>query len=91
MKPKRKLIRPAQGLVACLMYCSDGKYRIRVYHEHKLSMFDDYEINISDMFFEITDEFACLYEDENTGIKYIDYDPATLGHDVYSPYNTSNS
>lgn len=73
-----KLIKSANGLVGCLMHCTDGKYRIRVYHETKMSMFEDYEIAISDLFFEITDEDACLYEDD-TGRKWLDHCPATLG------------
>ena len=75
MKP----IKSANGLTGCLIYCADGKYRIRVYDEHKLGMFEDYDIRISDLFFTINDEDATLYEDSLSGIKTIDHSPATLG------------
>ena len=74
-----KAIGSANGLVGCLIYCADGQYRIRVYDEHKLGMFEDYDIRISDLFFEITDEDAHLYVDETTGQKYLDHSPDTLG------------
>lgn len=74
-----KSIRSANGLVGCLIWCADGQYRIRVYDEHKLGMFGDYDIRISDLFFTINDEDAHLYVDETTGRKYIDHNPETLG------------
>lgn len=75
MKP----IKSANGLVGCLIRCGDGKYCIRVYDEHKLGMFEDYDIKISDLFFEIRDEDAYLYVDETTGRKWLDHNPDTLG------------
>lgn len=78
MKP----IKSANDLKCCLIYCGDGQYRIRIYDEHKLSMFEDHDIRISDLFFEIQDEDAWIYEDEN-GRRYIDHRPETLGDDRY--------
>jgi hypothetical protein len=75
MKP----IKSANGLTGCLIYCAtDNKYIIRVYDEHKLGMFEDYDIAISELFFTINDEDAHLYEDDN-GDKWLDHNPATLG------------
>lgn len=76
---RMKPIKSANGLTACLIYCADGQYRLRVYHEYKLGMFDDYDIKLSDLFFEIKDEDPWLYEDPTTGRKYIDHGPETLG------------
>lgn len=72
-----KAIKSANGLTGCLIYCGDDKYCIRVYDEHKLGMFEDYSIAISDLFFTITDEDAYLYEDSD-GKKWIDHNPETL-------------
>lgn len=74
-----KALKSANGLVCCLIYCADGKYRIRVYDEHKMSMFEDYEIAFSELFFVINDEDAYLYE--KNGVKYIDHSPKTLGYE----------
>lgn len=63
------------------MYCSDGKYRMRIYDDGKLSTYEDYEIAISDLFFVINDEDAHLYED-SAGIKWIDHNPQTLGRNM---------
>tara|TARA_R110000868_G_scaffold177887_1_gene417041 strand:+ start:46 stop:276 length:231 start_codon:yes stop_codon:yes gene_type:complete len=71
-------LKTANGLTGCLIYCADDKYRIRVYDEHKLGMFEDYDIAISELFFTINDEDAHLYEDDN-GDKWLDHNPATLG------------
>lgn len=74
-----KPIKSANGLACCLIYCGDGQYRIRAYGEHKLGMFEDYDILISDLFFSINDEDAHVYVDEVTGRKFIDHNPETLG------------
>lgn len=73
-----KAIKSVDGQTACLIYCADGKYRVRIYHEPKLSMFEDYEIAISDLFFTITDEDAFIYEDDS-GRRWLDHSPGTLG------------
>lgn len=75
-----KALKSANGLVGCLIYCADGKYRLRVYDEHKMSMFEDYEIAIGELFFEINDEDAYLYVNSR-GTKYIDHSPKTLGYE----------
>lgn len=67
----------ANGRVGCLIYCADGQYRVRIYDEHKLSMFKDYDIKHCDLFFTITDEDAHLYEDGDRC--WIDHSPETLG------------
>lgn len=72
-------IKSANGLTGRLIYCGDDQYRIRVYDKHKLSTFEDYDIRISDLFFEITDEDAHIYEDRITGRRYIDHNPESLG------------
>jgi hypothetical protein len=70
-------VESANGRTACLIYCGDQKYRIRIYDEHKLSMFKDYEIRHFDLFFTIDDEDAYLYED---GEKlWLDNSSNTLG------------
>ncbi len=71
-------IKAANSLTGCLIYCGDGQYRVRIYDEHKLSMFKDYDIRHCDLFFEINDEDAYLYEDEQ-GKCWIDHSPQTLG------------
>lgn len=70
-------ITSANGLTACLIYCSEGNYKIRIYDDHKLATFKDYDVRHCDLFFEINDEDAYLYEDgENL---WLDHSPATLG------------
>jgi hypothetical protein len=73
-------IKSANGLTGCLIYCGDNQYCIRVYDEHKLGTFKDYDIKHWDLFFEINDEDAYLYEDDN-GKCWIDHSPETLGKD----------
>lgn len=68
----------ANGKNACLIYCGDGNYRIRIYHKSDKSDFKDYEIAHSDLWFKIKDEDAFLYEDDD-GKMWIDHSPATLG------------
>lgn len=75
MKP----LQSANGRSGCLIYCGDNQYRIRIYDEHKLGMFEDYDIRISDLFFTINDEDAHLWVDEVTGRMIIDHHPQTLG------------
>jgi hypothetical protein len=71
-------IKTANGLRACLIYCGDGQYRVRIYDERGYE-FKDYDIKHCDLFFEINDEDAYLYE---LGDKcWIDHSPQTLGKD----------
>lgn len=70
-------VESANGRTACLIYCGDGEYRIRIYDKIKLGMFNDYDIKHSDLFFNINDEDAFLYEDGDE--KWIDHSPSTLG------------
>ena len=70
-------IKSANGLTGCLIYVGNDQYKIRVYDDHKLSMFKDYDIKHSDLFFEISDEDAYLYEDGEHC--WIDHSPNTLG------------
>ena len=71
-------VESANGRVGCLIYCGDGQYRIRIYDPVKLSMFKDYDIAHCDLFFEINDEDAYIYETDD-GKMYIDHSPSTLG------------
>ena len=70
-------IESANGREACLIYCGDDQYRIRIYDKHKLGMFKDYDIRHFDLFFEIKYEDAYLYEDGNR--LWIDHSLETLG------------
>jgi hypothetical protein len=70
-------IESANGREACLIYCGDDQYRIRIYDKHKLGMFKDYDIRHFDLFFEIKDEDAYLYEEGDQ--QWIDHSPETLG------------
>lgn len=72
-------IESAHGRTACLIYCGPGKYKIRVWDPTKLGTFKDYDLRHSDLFFEIRDEDAYLYE-ENDKL-WLDHGPQTLGID----------
>lgn len=79
----------ADGKTACLIYCADGEYRIRIYEPYA-SSFQDYDIKHNDLFFVIKDEDAYLYTD---GIKHwIDHSPSTLMRDekMENVINTKN-
>lgn len=69
-------IESANGRTACLIYCGDGQYKIRV---NKSGTFKDYDIRHSDLFFEIQDEDAYLYEQDDK--LWLDHSPQTLGKD----------
>ena len=73
------MIKSALGLECCLIYCAGGEYRIRVYNKDRLGEFKDYDIKHSDLWFEITDPDAFLYEDGDR--MYLDHGPKTLGID----------
>lgn len=73
-----KSVKSANKVEACLLYCMDGKFRIRVYDKENKDVFDDYDILHNDLFFKINDKDAYFYEDEN-GKKWIDHSPETLG------------
>lgn len=66
----------AKGVEACLIYCGDGQYRIRIYD--KDFKFKDYDICHSDLSIKIDDEDAYLYEYEDNKM-FIDHSPETLG------------
>jgi uncharacterized protein YneR len=68
-------ITSANGKSACLIYCADNQYRIRVYN--KDHSFKDYDILHNDLSFVIDDADAYFYEDGQN--MYIDYSPQTLG------------
>ena len=70
-------VESANGRTACLIYCGDQKYRIRIYDEHNSSMFKDYDIRHFDLFFTIDDEDAYLYEDGER--LWLDNSSNTLG------------
>lgn len=72
-------IESAHGRTACLIYCGSGQYKIRVWHPNKLGTFADYDIRHSDLFFEIQDEDAYLYEQDDK--LWLDHSPQTLGID----------
>ena len=72
-------IESANGRTACLIYCGSGKYKIRVWDPRKLGTFKDYDIGHSYLFFEIRDEDACLYEQDDK--LWLDHGPQTLGID----------
>ena len=63
------------GREACLIYCGDGVYRIRLYTG--VGVFKDYDIRHSDLWFEINDDDCFLYEDGENA--WIDHGPSTLG------------
>ena len=65
----------AIGTEACLIYCADGQYRLRVYKP--LGEFVDYDILHSDLCFTINDPDACFYTDGEKN--WIDHSPETLG------------
>lgn len=65
----------ANGTDACLIYCADGQYRIRVYKTFE--DFIDYDIKHSDLLFTINDLDASFYSDGD--IHWIDHSPETLG------------
>ena len=75
-------IESANGKEGCLIYCGDNKFRIRFYDELDRSIFKDYDIHHSDLFFIVEDEDAYLYEDEASGRMSIDHSPGTLGLNV---------
>jgi hypothetical protein len=75
-------ITSANGKNCCLIYCGDGKYRIRIYEDAQKGLFKDYEIFHSDLFFNIDDADAFLYEDEENDRMYLDHSPQTLGKNV---------
>lgn len=64
----------ANGAEACLIYCADGQYRIRVYKTSK--KFIDYDIKHNDLWFMIDDEDASFYSDGDK--HWIDHSPDTL-------------
>ena len=72
-------IESANGRTACLIYCGPGQYKIRVCDPHKLDTFKDYDLRHSDLFFEIRDEDAYLYEQDDR--LWLDHSPQTLGID----------
>jgi len=72
----------AKGLTGYLIYCGDGQFRIRIYDQQnyaieRVATFKDYDIKHSDLFFEISDDDAYLYE--NGDKCWIDHGPDTLG------------
>ena len=69
-------IKSANNLEACLIYCADNVFRIRIYN--KDHSFSDYDILHNDLTFTITDTDAFLYEADN-GKCYLDHSPETLG------------
>ncbi len=64
----------ANGTEACLIYCADGQYRLRVYKS--TDKFVDYDILHSDLWFTIADPDAYLYADGEK--HWIDHSPETL-------------
>jgi hypothetical protein len=70
-----KVIKSANGLNGCLIYCGDGNYRIRLYRDET---FVDCKIAHCDLSIVIQDEDAYLYED-NDGTVWLDHSPETLG------------
>lgn len=67
----------ANGRWCSLVYAGDGKFKVRVYDEVKLSMCKEYDIELYDLMFQICDDDAYLYEDGDK--RWIDYSPDTLG------------
>lgn len=61
----------AQGSRGHLIWCTDGTYRFRVYHNLG---FTDYDIRHSDLEIMIVDPDAAFYDDQ-----ILDHSPETLG------------
>ena len=72
-------VKSADRMHACLIVCTDQKRRIRIYDENNLGVFKDYDVRHSDLWFDINDEDAYLYEDGDR--MWIDHSPATLGEE----------